>query len=602
MTTMENSKISFGKIFWPALLAVALMTFIGLILFFIILLGVIGSFGESVDSSMVTKENTILHMKLNGPINERANDKIDPMQLSLNANIGLSDILLGFDEAAKDENIKGIFIEIDDLQCGYATAKSIRNAINKFEATGKFVVAYNSGELITQKEYYLSSAANEVYGFPTSVTEFLGLGTEISFFKDGLDMLDLEFQVIRGSNNDFKSAVEPFFLNAMSDSSKVQINAYLTSMWQDIKTEISNDRKVNTTTLNHIADSALVQRSTDAVKYKLIDAVMYKDEILEHLQKKLKLNETEKPEFLAMEKYCRNKFLDNQTLMQMDSPNIAIITAEGEISKGGDGLNSDKICNYFKKVREDDNIKVVVLRINSPGGSALASEEIWREVYLTNLKKKVVVSMGDVAASGGYYIASPASRIFAETNTITGSIGVFGLIPYTGKMFENKLGVTFDRLSTNKYSSMSLNKKLTNDEFQMIQEQIDSTYQLFLERVASGRKKSKDYINIAARGRVWTGSDALKKGLVDELGGIDKALSYAMNVAKISEPKIIHYPKATENPLANLLELFEESDEDNEVSKMSFLTQSTFNFIKSLQTFENSGIIQMRLPYLININ
>ncbi len=599
---MENSKISFGKIFWPTLLAVAIMTFIGLIFFLLILLGVIGSLAGPIESSTVTKENTILHMKLNGPINERASDKLDPMMLSLNANIGLSDILLGFDEAAKDENIKGIFIEIDDLQCGYATAKAIRNAINKFETTGKFVVAYNSGELINQKEYYLSSAANEVYGFPTSVIEFLGLGTEITFFKSGLDMLDLEFQVIRGSNNDFKSAVEPYFLNAMSDSSKVQINAYLSSMWQDVKNEISIDRKINTSTLNLIADSALVQRSTDAVKYKLLDAVMYRDEILEHLQDKLKLNEEEKPEFLAMEKYCRNKFLENQTLMKMDNPNIAFITAEGEIAKGGDGLNSDKICRYFKEVRENDSIKVVVLRINSPGGSALASEEIWREVYLTNLKKKVIVSMGDVAASGGYYIASPADRIFAESNTITGSIGVFGLIPYTGKMFENKLGVSFDRVSTNKYGLMSLNKKLSNEEFQMIQKQIDNTYELFLERVSSGRKKSKDFINAAARGRVWTGSDALKKGLVDELGGIDKALAYAVKIAQIKNPKIIHYPKATTNPLANILELFEETEEENKNSKISFFTQSTINFIYSLQTLENSGILQMRLPYLININ
>lgn len=599
---MENSKISFGKIFWPTFVAIAIMTFIGLIFFFLILFGVIGSIAGSGDSSLVIKENSILHMKLKGPINERANNEIDPMLLSLNSNIGLSDILLGFDEAAKDENIKGIFIEIDDLQCGYATAKAIRNAINKFEASGKFVVTYNSGEVITQKEYYLSSAANEIYGFPTSVMEFLGLGTEISFFKDGLDMLEIEFQVIRGSNNDFKSAVEPYFLDAMSDSSRVQINAYLASMWKDLKNEISIDRKVSTNTLNMIADSALVQRSTDAVKYKLMDAVMYKDEVLEYLKKKIKLNEDEKLELVAMEKYCRNKFLDNQTLIKMDNPNIAIITAEGEISKGGDGLNSNKICNYFREVRENDSIKVVILRINSPGGSALASEEIWREVYLTNLKKKVIVSMGDVAASGGYYIASPAYRIFAESNTITGSIGVFGLIPFTGKMFENKLGVKFDRASTNKYALMSLNKKLTNDEFQMIQNQIDSTYQLFLERVASGRKKSKEEINAAARGRVWTGSDALKKGLVDELGGIDKALNYAMDIAKIGDPKIVHYPKASVNQLANILELFEESDEENNESIISIITQSTINFIRTLETFENNGVIQMRIPYLININ
>jgi protease-4 len=253
-------------------------------------------------------------------------------------------------------------------------------------------------------------------------------------------------------------------------------------------------------------------------------------------------------------------------------------------------------------VRENDSIKAVVFRINSPGGSALASEEIWREVYLTNLKKKVIVSMGDVAASGGYYIAAPAHRIFAESNTITGSIGVFGLIPYTGKMFENKLGVTFDRASTNKFALMSLNKKLTEEEFKMIQNQIDETYQLFLERVASGRKKTKDVVNTFARGRVWTGSDAVKKGLVDELGGMDDALAYAVKTAGISVPKVVHYPLATENQLANILELFEEPEDEVDGSSTSALTRNLMNFIKNLNAIENEGKIQMRLPYLIDIN
>jgi protease-4 len=599
---MEKSKISFGKIFWPTLTAAAIMTFIGLIFFFLFLFGIIGSIAGPGNSQIEIKENSILHMKLKGPIIERSNNEVDPMALSLNSNIGLSDILVGFDEAQKDEKIKGIFIEVDNLQCGYATAKAIRKAINKFEESGKFVVAYNSGEMITQKEYYLTSAANEVYGFPTSVMEFLGLGTEISFFKEGLNMLDVEFQVIRGSNNDFKSAVEPYYLNAMSDSSKLQINTYLSSMWNDIKDEISTDRKVDANTLNRIADSALIQRSEDAVKFKLMDALMYKDQILEYLKKKLNINDEEKLELVAMEKYCRNKFLDNQILIKTDNPNIAVITAEGEISKGGDGLNSNKICKYFREVRENDSIKAVVFRINSPGGSALASEEIWREVYLTNLKKKVIVSMGDVAASGGYYIAAPAYRIFAETNTITGSIGVFGLIPYTGKMFENKLGVTFDRASTNKYALMSLNKKLTEEEFQMIQNQIDDTYQLFLERVSIGRKKTKEVVNTFARGRVWTGSDALKHGLIDELGGIDNALAFAIKTANVSDPKILHYPLAAENQLANILELFEEPENELEESNPNALTLNMLNFIKTLNSIENAGVIQMRLPYLIDIN
>jgi protease-4 len=599
---MEKSKITFGKIFWPTLVATAIMTIIGIIFFFLILFGVIGSIAGSGTSMLEIKENTILHMKLNGPIIERSNNEVDPMALSLNSNIGLSDILNGFDEAQKDERIKGIFIEVDNLQCGYATAKAIRNAINKFESSGKFVVAYNSGELITQKEYYLTSAANEIYGFPTSVMEFLGLGTEISFFKEGLNMLDLEFQVIRGSNNDFKSAVEPFYLNSMSDSSKLQINTYLSSMWKDIKDEIAVDRKVDVNVLNRIADSALIQRSEDAVKFKLMDALMYKDQLLEYLKKKVNISADEKLEFVAMEKYCRNTFLDNQLLVRTDNPNIAVITAEGEISKGGDGLNSNKICKYFREVRENDSIKAVVFRINSPGGSALASEEIWREVYLTNLKKKVIVSMGDVAASGGYYIAAPAYRIFAETNTITGSIGVFGLIPYTGKMFENKLGVTFDRASTNKFALMSLNKKLTEEEFEMIQNQIDETYQLFLERVASGRKKTKEVVNTFARGRVWTGSDALKKGLVDELGGMDDALAYAVKTAGVASPKIVHYPLASENQLANILELFEEPEDEVDGSSTSALSMNLMNFIKNLNSIENEGKIQMRLPYLIDIN
>jgi protease-4 len=599
---MQNNKITFGRIFWPSLVAVAIMSIIGIIVFFLILFGVIGSLAGAGLYDVEVKENTILHMKLKGPIAERSSDAIDPFQLSLSSNVGLMDLLYGFEQAEKDDNIKGVFIEVDNLQCGYATAKALRKAIHKFETSGKFVVAYNSGEIITQKEYYLTSAASEVYGFPTSVMEFLGLGTEISFFKEGLNMLDLEFQVIRGSNNDFKSAVEPFYLNAMSDSSRLQINRYLASMWENVRKEISNDRNISANELNRIADSAWVQKSTDAVKYKLMDAVMYKDEILDYLERKIDLSEDQDLELLSMDRYCRSKFYNDQLLMKSEQPNIAIITAEGEISKGGDGLNSNQICKYFREVRSNDSIKAVVFRINSPGGSALASEEIWREVYLTNLKKKVTVSMGDVAASGGYYIAAPAYRIFAEPTTITGSIGVFGLIPYTGKMFENKLGVTFDRAATNKYGELSLNKKLSDQEYAMIQKQIDETYALFLQRVAKGRHVTTETINKYARGRVWTGTDALLKGLVDELGGINEAVDYATKHAGIEEPRIIHYPLAAQNQLANIIEMFSASDEEtNEITPSEF-SRNALQFLKSLAEIENSGRIQMRIPYLIQVN
>lgn len=595
---MTEKKITFGKIFWPSFLAVFIMSIIGLIIFSLILGGLVGSFGKFGPKPLAIKNNTVLHMTLSGEIGEKSSSTFNPSSFQMDKKIGLSDILYGLEYAKTDSKIKGVFLEIGDLSCGYATAREIRNAINDFEKSGKFVVAYNGGEVITQKEYYVSSAANEVYGFPSSTMEFIGLGAELSFFKGTLDKLEVEVQVIRGSNNDFKSAVEPFFRENMSDSSRVQIERYLTSMWEDIRTDISVDRKVKIEKLNTIADSAFIRRADDAVKYKLMDGTKYRDEIISLMSEKVGLEDGEELELQEFEKYAKKKFYHNQVLAKNDSPNIAVILAEGDVSIDGDGLTSKQICKLFQEARKNKTIKTIVFRVNSPGGSALASDEIWREVQLTNETKKVIVSMGDVAASGGYYISAPATTIFAEPSTITGSIGVFGMIPYTGKMLQNKLGMTFDRAATNQHSVMTTNRKLTPEEYLLVQEEVDGIYDQFLSRVAEGRGMTKERVNEIARGRVWTGRDALAIGLVDKLGGISDAIAYAAKKSNISSPKVLYYPLKKEDPWLSLLEDLEEQQENEmRVSMQHSMPQELVYYYNQLKSIESMSGMQMRMPF-----
>lgn len=594
---MEGYKIKFGKIFWPSLVAALIVSVIGTLIFMIVAGSLIGGLSEKEVYSV--NSNTVLHLTLEGGIGEKRDSKFNKSDLTFNNKIGLSDLLFGFKKAATDENVKGVFIDVSNVECGYASAREIRNAINEFEKCGKFAIAYNSGEVITQKSYYVASAANTNYGFPTSAMEFMGLGAELSFYKNTLDKLEIEMQVIRGRNNDFKSAVEPFFRDKMSDSSRVQIERYLTSIWMDVRKDISKDRKVNESKLNEIAENASIHRAEDAVKFKLIDGVRYRDEVIEELKKKAGVKKNDELELKAFEKYSKEKFNDDQDITREDDPNIAVILAEGEVSTDGDGLTSKEICKLFQEVRKNKTIKTVVFRINSPGGSALASDEIWREVKLTNKIKKVVVSMGDVAASGGYYIAAPASAIFAEPNTITGSIGVFGIIPYTGKMMSNKLGLTFDRTSTNKHSIMTTNRKLTDEEIGLIQLEVDQIYDQFLGRVAEGRGMTVAQVNQIARGRVWTGRDALKIGLVDELGGITDAINFAAKKAKIKEAKILYYPERKEGLLDGVIEKLGEEETDASLSSSSDteLPAAFLTYYKQLKSLENTSGIQMRIPY-----
>ena len=320
------------------------------------------------------------------------------------------------------------------------------------------------------------------------------------------------------------------------------------------------------------------------------------------IAEKLGKKKDDELEFMAFNKYAKKKFYQDQVLTRAEKPNIAVILAEGAVATSGDGLTSEEICKLFKEVREDENIKTVVFRVNSPGGSALASDEIWREVKLTNEKKKVIVSMGDLAASGGYYVSAPASYIFAEPMTITGSIGVFGMIPYTGKMFENKLGLTFDRVATNKHSVMTTNRKLTEDEMLVIQKSVDDIYDQFKGRVAAGRGMTMEQVNVIGRGRVWTGRDALKIGLVDELGGMKDAISYAADKAGIKDQKVVYYPKVKEDKFAELIEQFEEQNESEVKIESTELPKEMLTYYRKLKAVENMQGIQMRLPFSVTFN
>jgi len=372
-------------------------------------------------------------------------------------------------------------------------------------------------------------------------------------------------------------------------------------MWSDYLIKIAGTRKLKKDKLNEYADNLVLRNAEDAFKRKLIDGVKFKDQIDKILMKKVHAKKVEDLVFYNFEKYCKRVFLDEQEFAQLAEPNIAVIVAEGGITVGGEGISSKKVCEHFSEVRNNPAIKVVVFRVNSPGGSALASEEIWREVNLTNKVKKVIVSMGDVAASGGYYVAAPAHKIFADPMTITGSIGVFGVFPYTGKMFKNKLGLDFDYVATNEHSVLSINRKLSEEEIKITQEEVNETYDQFLSRVAQGRGLSKDSVNALARGRVWTGSDAKKIGLIDEIGGMNDALVYAKKFVK-EEPVILYYPKVKKNKVEQLLQLFEE-EEAMVSSQNKSLLQNRYllEIHDKMRLMEQYSGIQMRLPYEISI-
>jgi protease-4 len=596
----EKKRLSFGKVFLASTLATIVSGAIILILFFIGLGSLISSFDGVFDKKTVkVSENTVLHMKLSSDIGDISYSTFNPSALQLQQKFGLYEILNGIEAAKTDDKIKGIFINVNDVQAGMATVKEIRDALTDFKKTGKFILAYN--ENYTKKAYYLSSVAEEIYVFPSGLFDFLGLGTEVMFLKGALEKLDVKMQIIRGSNNKFKSAVEPLMYTEMSDANREQTQKYLDALWGEMLITIEKDRGVSIEKLNEIADSAYIRKSSQAVDYKLADGVKYYDEILDLLKSKAGADPDGELELLSFQKYALQKSKKSLGTKDVEG-NIALIIAEGEIVDGNGAIGQiggNSMSALIREARLDTTIKAVVLRVNSPGGSALASDIIWREIILTKVEKPVIVSMGDVAASGGYYIACAADKIYAQPNTITGSIGVFGVIPFTGDLLKNKLGITIDRVQTNQHSIMSMNKELTDAEYEIIQQGVDDIYLDFISKVGQGREMSTAMVDSIGQGRVWAGSDAINIGLVDGLGGMNVAILDAADRVNIAESDIdikIYTTAKTEK----IIELMQSLDDQEQMtapinSDFQNKLMEMYHYVKLMES--NNGI-QARVPYL----
>lgn len=582
------------KQFFKFLFASMLGFVLTIVLLFILLIAVVAIAGG--DDKPEVSNNSVLHVNLDYPIKERSVKnplaKFDFLGFDSKKTLGLNDILANIKSAKNDDRIKGIYIDASSLSAGFATIEEIRSAMLDFKKSGKFIIAYS--EVYSKGAYYLASVADKVYLNPEGIIDFRGFSSQVSFYKGALDKLEIEAQVIKVGT--YKSAVEPFILDKMSDPNRKQVTSFLGSLYDHFLQKISESRKISKDSLFSIADNAKVRNAADAVTFKLADGLRYKDQILDDLKSRTGIEKKKDLNVISLEDY-------SSTDEENSSDNrIAIVYASGEITGGEGGdetIGSEKISRAIRKVRTDDKVKAVVLRINSPGGSALASDVIWREVVLTRKVKPVIVSMGDVAASGGYYIACAADSIFAEPNTITGSIGVFGIIPNMQKFFNNKLGVTFDGVKTGKFADLgSVNRPLTPVEKLIIQNEVNKIYSNFTLKVAQGRKKKQSYIDSIGQGRVWSGQEALKNGLVDKLGNINDAIVSASKKAKLKDFKVVEYP-SQKDPLKSFL------DQSGEDVKAHFVKQElgeSYLYYKQLKSVLRATGIQARLPYDFIIN
>lgn len=587
------------KSFFKYVLATITGIVISFVVLFIVLMGIIGAIisSASSDQEIVVKSNSVLYLSFDYDITERS--EANPLG-SLNLpgystkNIGLDDILARIKYAATDGNIKGIYLDASHIGVGFASLKEVRDELLAFKKTGKFVVAYNAG--YDQKAYYVASIADKVYVNPQGTIDFRGLASSTMFYKDLLDKVGIEMQIVKVGT--FKSAVEPYFLNKMSDPNRLQVTSYLGSIYSTFINEIAVSRNIAADSLRAIANDYRVRDADDAVKYKLADAKLYKDELLSDLRKRLKISEKDEISFVSLLDYNK-KVKDDAS-----GSEVAVLYAAGEIVDGegtGPGqIGGDKFSRELRKLREDDAVKAVVLRVNSPGGSALASDIIWREVILTKKVKPVIVSMGDLAASGGYYISAAADSIFAEPTTITGSIGVFGVIPNFQNLMNNKIGVHYDGVKTGKFADLmtSFDRPLTAEERDIIQREVDKVYGTFTKVVADGRKLSIADVDSIGQGRVWTGAQGVNNKLVDRLGNLDIAIQAAAKKANLSKYKVSQYPEK-EDPFTSILN---NSKEKVQVWVAKEQMGEYYRYFDVMRKATAQTGVQARLPYSVEIH
>ncbi|WP_147676839.1 signal peptide peptidase SppA [Algibacter pacificus] len=575
-----------------------LSTVTGIIVFFVLFflgLAVLGLVvGSGADDVVKVKDNSILELKLDFPIKDYAGktEFAEYPFLNEDKKNGLFNIIDAINYAATDSKIKGISIDNNFIDAGISQAKALRKALLKFKESGKFIVAY--ADIYTQKDYYLSSVADTIYMNPAGMMEFKGLYSEQLYFKDFQEKSGVKMEVVRFGK--YKSAVEPFLENEMSDNNREQISVYLKSLWNEMKKDISKSRSIEETRLDIIADSLLARNATLAKSSKMIDKIAYHDEFENGLKYAVGIGKDEKLKQISIFDYAI--YTAGKLKLKSSENRIAVIYAEGEIIYGeGDENNVGQgtMSTSLKKARDDDKVKAIVLRINSPGGSALASELIWREIELTKKVKPVIVSMGNLAASGGYYIACNADKIIAEPTTITGSIGVFGVLPNASALV-SKMGINAEQVVTNKNAvTYSFFEPMNEEQRAFIKEGIIDIYELFTNRVAEGRGMDQDDVKAIAQGRVWTGADAVNNGLVDELGGLDLALKYAAEAGGIEDYKIKEFP-VFEKDLDKMLQDYGLVKAKETILKEE-LGEAQYRIYKDVKARTQRKGIQLLFPY-----
>ena len=536
----------FFKFMFASMLGTLVIGVVLMVLFF----GMIAAIGAGLGSKgkpAKVKDGSVLHLTLDQRLVDRGDEEqldIDLGPFSAESKVGLNQVLAALEHAKKDDHIEGIFLDLTQVNGGFATLREVREKLVEFKKeSGKPVVAW--AEFYTQGSYYIASAADQVYLQPKGMLDYRGLQSEYMFLKGLFEKLDVEMQFIRGSNNRFKSFGEVYTEDSMSAANEAQVRALLDGLWTEHRAAVAEKTGIAAGDLDRIADGLEARNDTTARDLGLVDGLKYRDEVLADMKERMALDSKKEIAFVGLGKYLRS--FDADADKGKGDAKLAVIYAEGGISSGESGddvIGSTSLSATLRKAREDSAVKAIVLRVNSPGGSGLASEVIWREVKLAAEAKPVVVSMGDVAASGGYYISAPAARIYAEPTTITGSIGVFGLVPNTEGFFNNKLGITFDGVKTHQHADMyNLNRPLTDHEKRMMQQWVDEFYAGFVERVAEGRKLTPAQVDSIGQGRVWTGTDAKARGLVDELGGLEDAIAAAAGLASLSEYRRVEMPE-----------------------------------------------------------
>ena len=582
----------FIKFTFASLLGVVLAGIVFTVLGIVTMVGMVAS----SDTETIIKENSILILDFEGTLTERAeNNPFQQLMGSDYNNYGLNEILSSIKKAKESENVKGIYIHPNYLETSFASLEEIRKALIDFKDSGKWIVAY--GDQYTQDMYYLASVADKLIVNPQGTISWHGLASQPVFFKDLLKKLGVEMQIFKVGT--YKSAVEPFIATEMSSANREQVTVYLSSIWEQLTNDISASRSISTDSLNLLADQLMdLKQADEYVACGLADTLMYQDEVLNYLKELTECDNDESLNTLSladMQNVRRNVPLDKSGNI------IAVYYAYGGIDDSTspeEGIVSEKVIKDLRKLREDKTIKAVVLRVNSPGGSAYGSEQIWNEVVKLKAEKPVIVSMGDYAASGGYYISCAADCIVANPTTLTGSIGIFGMIPNLENLLTDNLGLHFDIVKTNKLADMgNLTRPFNPAERDAMQNYINNGYKLFVKRCADGRQMTTEAIEKIAEGRVWTGATAKEIGLVDELGGLDKALEIAAKKAEIEAYSIISYPK--ESGLFS--SLIESGKNDYIEGKMSETLGEYYNYLKFLENLKEADRIQARLPFDLRI-